>query len=144
MKIKLIDPEAIHSIIPLLNVLNPNISDEILSDRLIEMVSQGYQCVGVYDQEKLVGICGLWILTKYYVGKHIEPDNMVFLPEYHSKGLGQRLMQWIYNYGRNQGCIASELNCYCANTKGQAFWEKQGYQMIAYHYQKTLLPAESS
>ncbi|EQD69526.1 GCN5-related N-acetyltransferase, partial [mine drainage metagenome] len=38
---------------------------------------QGYQCAGLYDDGRLIGICGLWILTKYYVGKHIEPDNVV-------------------------------------------------------------------
>lgn len=137
MRIELIKSEDIFSIIPLLRVLNPTIPQEILENRLTEMLEQGYRCVGVFaESTKLVGICGLWIVTKYYVGKHIEPDNMVFLPEYRSKGLGKLLMAWVYEYAKTQGCIASELNCYLTNVHGQKFWENEGYQAIAYHYQK--------
>lgn len=137
MKIVLIESKDIFIIIPLLNELNPNISPEILRARLSEMIDQGYQCVGVFREDnKLIGICGLWIVTKYYVGKHIEPDNMIFLPEYRNKGLGNRLMAWIYAFGKAQGCIASELNCYLANTNAHKFWKKEGYNAIAYHYQK--------
>ena len=136
MEIKLIKKEEIFSIIPLLKVLNSQIADDTLKHRLTEMVSQGYECVGVYEQKKLIGICGLWILTKHYVGKHIEPDNVIFLPEYRSMGLGHQLMAWVYDYGRRRGCIASELNCYLSNESGQRFWEREGYKAIGYHYQK--------
>lgn len=138
MEIELIKKENILSIIPLLKILNTNISEDTLKERLAEMVSQGYECVGVYENKMLIGICGLWILTKYYVGKYIEPDNMVFLPKYRSMGLGKKLMAWVYDYGKSQGCIASELNCYFPNEPGQKFWEREGYKAIAYHYQKSI------
>ncbi len=139
MKIELINEGEIFKIIPLLNILSPSLPDEVLRERLSEMVTQGYKCVGIYDGDQLIGICGIWILTKYYVGKHIEPDNMVFLPEYRSKGLGKELMSWVYEYGLKQGCVASELNCYLTNKSGQKFWKQEGYEPIAYHYQKKLL-----
>jgi GNAT superfamily N-acetyltransferase len=92
IEIKLIANDQIFSIIPLLQTLNPAISEPILQERLIEMVDQGYQCAGVDYNEHLIGICGLWIMTKYYVGKHIEPDNVLILEEYRSNGLGKQLM----------------------------------------------------
>lgn len=136
MKIELIPSEEILSIIPLLKVLNDGIAEDILEQRLHEMVSQGYQCIGVYDESKLIAICGIWIMTKYYVGKHIEPDNVVVLPEYRSKGLGKMIMTWIYDYGKSQDCVASELNCYIPNKSAQKFWESEGYTAIGYHYQR--------
>ncbi|MBL4867317.1 MAG: GNAT family N-acetyltransferase [Pseudomonadales bacterium] len=138
MEISLIPKKDIYSIIPLLRILNETLSEELLQTRLDEMILQGYECVGIYDRSKLIGICGLWVVTKYYVGKHIEPDNMVFLPEYRSKGLGNQLMAWIYEYGISKGCVASELNCYLPNKKGNAFWENEGYEAIGFHYQKKL------
>lgn len=138
MDIELIKKEEMLSILPLLKILNSKISDEVLKKRLEEMVSQGYKCIGVHDNGRLVAICGIWIFTKYYVGKHIEPDNIVVLPEYRSRGLGKRIMAWVYEYGASQGCIASELNCYLANKEGQKFWESEGYEAIGYHYQKSL------
>lgn len=134
----LIPKENIYSIIPLLSILNPSINQDILKQRLDEMITQGYECVGVYDNENLIGTSGMWILTKYYVGKHIEPDNVVIHPDYRNKGIGVELMNWIYNYGISKGCEASELNCYVGNDKGHKFWFKEGYKIVAFHFQKPL------
>ena len=136
MNIKLIEAKNIYTIIPLLQLLNKNILEEVLKVRLDEMIKQGYLCVGIFDQEKLIGICGLWILTKYYVGKHIEPDNIIILPEYQNKNIGTKLMAWIEKYAKEQGCVASELNCYVGNKDAHRFWEKEGYDVIALHFQK--------
>jgi len=138
IEIKLIANDQIFSIIPLLQTLNPTISETVLQNRLNEMIGQGYQCAGIYSNHNLIGICGLWIITKYYVGKHIEPDNVVILEKYRSNGIGKQLMTWVYEYAKSQGCIASELNCYLTNEKGQIFWEKEGYKKIGYHYQRTI------
>jgi GNAT superfamily N-acetyltransferase len=134
----LIPKDKLYTVIPLLKILNPNIEDETLKSRLDEMLLQGYECVGIFDNNKLIGISGLWIMTKYYVGKHIEPDNVVIDPEYRNKGIGELLMKWIYEYGRSKGCVASELNCYVSNEKGNKFWFNEDYKIIAFHYQKKL------
>ena len=136
IEFRFIKNENIHSIIPLLQVLNKQISEEVLKTRLDEMVKQSYQCIGIFDKKQLVGICGIWVLTKYYVGKHIEPDNIIILPEYQGKNIGKGLMAWIYDYAKEIGCEASELNCYVKNDKGHKFWEQEGYEVIALHYQK--------
>lgn len=137
-RIREIEAADIYKIIPLLKVLSPTTSDDTLRSRLDEMIEHGYRCIGFYEGDKLVGICGVWILYKYYVGKHIEPDNMVFFPECRGKGYGNLMMDWIFAFAREQGCIASELNCYLTNEGGQAFWENLDYRKIAYHYQRKL------
>lgn len=136
--VKLIESENIQSIIPLLSSLNPNIDRVVLEARLEDMLKNNYECVGVYDDTKLVGISGLWILTKYYVGKHIELDNVYILPEYQGKGLGKLLVHWILDYGKSKGCIALELNCYMDNTKGHEFWNALGYKKMAYHFARKI------
>jgi GNAT superfamily N-acetyltransferase len=137
-EIKLIPTDNLISILPLVQFLNLSLPVSILEDRLQEMASQGYQCVGLYFDGQLIGICGLWIMTKFYVGKHIEPDNVFILPQYRKQGFGKKLLDWVYEYGITQGCIASELNCYVVNETGNAFWEQEGFEKIGYHYQKTL------
>jgi GNAT superfamily N-acetyltransferase len=138
LSFKLIEADNIQSIIPLLVQLDETISEPVLQQRLQQMLEQGYQCVGIYDGEKLVGMSGLWILTKYYVGRHIEPDNVYILPEYRGQGIGQQLMKWIYQFAAENDCVASELNCYVTNEAGRKFWESEGYDPIGIHYQKKL------
>jgi len=90
--IRFIEHHEMEIIIPLLQQLNSNIAQEVLESRLKDMLNQGYLCVGIFNAQKLIGISGLWVLTKYYVGKHIEPDNVFILPEYQGKGIGTLLM----------------------------------------------------
>jgi GNAT superfamily N-acetyltransferase len=134
----LIPKQDMLTIIPFLQILNDTVSEETLKERVTEMVEKGYECVAVYDGEKIIGICGLWILTKYYVGRHIEPDNVMILPEFRGQGIGEKMMEWVYEYGRSKGCIATELNCYTANTSGQKFWANEDYKIVGFHYQKKL------
>lgn len=135
---QLIPVGEIFNIVPLLRILNDKIPEEVLRERVGEMVQRGYECLGVFDNQKLIGICGMWILTKYYVGRHIEPDNVMILPEYRGEGLGEKMMEWVHEYGRSKGCIAAELNCYTANTAGQKFWMNQGYRIVGFHFQRSL------
>jgi GNAT superfamily N-acetyltransferase len=100
------------------------------------MRNHSYNCLGVFDGERLIAICGFWILVKYYVGKHIEPDNVLVLPEYRGRKIAEQMMDWINDYGKKHGCIASELNCYVSNSAGVKFWINQGYKIIGYHFQK--------
>lgn len=137
-QVKLIPQEDLATIFPLLKILDPNIAEELLQQRLQEMQQHNYLCAGIYDGELLIGISGMWILYKYYVGKHIEPDNVMIHPDHRGSGAGEALMNWIHDYAKEQGCLASELNCYVSNSKGVAFWVKQGYRILGFHFRKDL------
>lgn len=133
---QLIPAEKIHSIQPLLQLLNEGLDKEIILQRLDEMITRGYKCLGVYDNEKLIGICGIWMLTKIYIGRHVEPDNVTIHPDYRNKGIGEKMMEWVNEYAVSNGCIASELNAYVGNNKGHRFWMNQGYKILGFHFQK--------
>jgi len=57
---------------------------------------------------------------------------------YFNQKIGTRLMLWIYDYAKQNDCIASELNCYIGNQQAHRFWEKEGYEVITSHFQKKL------
>jgi GNAT superfamily N-acetyltransferase len=136
--IRLIADKDIKSVIPLVTLLNPGTDEKVLLARLGEMMKNNYQCLGVYDNEKLIGICGLWTLTKFYVGKHLEPDNVVIDPIYRNKGIGELMMKWVESYAKELNCDAIELNAYVENTKGVEFWKKLGFAIRGHHFQKLL------
>lgn len=135
-KIELIPEDKMFTIIPLLRLLNDKITVETLEERIKGMLQQQYKCVGVYEGDTLVGISGLWVLNKYYVGKHIEPDNVFIHPDYQGKGIGALLITWIEEYAKSIGCRAAELNCYVNNEGGVRFWLNAGFKLIGLHFQK--------
>jgi len=136
--LKLIPETEIKSIIPLVTLLNPGLEEKILLARLDVMMKNNYQCLGVYHDKKLIGVCGIWTLMKFYVGKHLEPDNVVIHPDHRSKGVGELMMKWVDDYARQLNCDAIELNAYVENTRGVEFWKRMGFKIRGYHFQKLL------
>ena len=136
IEIKLIPSKNILSILPLLKELNKTTSDSILKKRLLEMTTQHYKCVGVYLNNELIGISGLWFLTRHYSGRTIEPDHVVISSKHRNLGLGKKLFEWIYKYAQSIGYEATELNTYIHNVKSHRFYENEGYKKLGFHYLK--------
>tara|TARA_R110002051_G_scaffold150662_3_gene223242 strand:+ start:5661 stop:6098 length:438 start_codon:yes stop_codon:yes gene_type:complete len=134
-KIELIPYDKMDSIIPLVIQLNlGKLTEEVLKSRLKDMLAMGgYQCIGVYADKKLIACCGFWILNKLYAGKHVEPDNVFVEEAYRSSGVGELIMNWLFNHAITIGCEGAEVNCYARNEKGKKFWERQGFEALGYH-----------
>lgn len=136
--IKIIHKEHILTILPLLKSLNTTTPEPILIERLLAMVDENYECVGMYDNDQLIGISGLWYMTRHYIGKSVEPDHVVIDQNYQNKGLGKILFDWIYEYAKSKGCEASELNTYVQNRKSHKFYYNEGYEIYGFHFVKIL------
>jgi len=136
--IQIIPITEITSILPLLQQLNTKTPKNILRERLLDMATQNYKCVGMYDGDTLIGISGLWFLTRHYIGKTIEPDHVVIDTAYRGRDLGKKLFAWIYNYAIKNGFEATELNAYTGNRKSHKFYLNEGYEIYGYHFIKVL------
>ena len=132
--IKIIAKEDIFEIIPLLDQLNENTPTALLKSRLLEMVTQNYECAVMYDGDKLIGICGIWYMTRHYIGKSMEVDHVVVDDTYRGQGLGKLFFEWIYNHAISKGCEASELNAYASNPKSHKFYYNEGSNIYGFHY----------
>jgi|SRR5687767_3786207 len=138
LKFNFIQPQDILQIMPLLTQLNTKTAPEILEARLKEMVQQNYKCLGIYEGEKLIGICGLWFMTRHYCGKSIEPGHVMIDPAYQGKGIGNQLFAWIFQFSRENGFEATELNSYVNNSGSHKFYLNQGYVIKGFHFVKFL------
>ncbi len=139
IQFKIIDKQNINSIIPLVQKLNGNKdTDAVLKQRFSEMITQNYECAGIFDNGKLIGICGLWFCTRHYSGKSVEPDHVFIDDTYRGKGLGKQFFEWIYNYVKLKGCESIELNTYVNNYPSHKFYYNDGFEILGYHFFKKL------
>ena len=126
-------------ILPLLRKLgSENVGDVLLRERLLEMVDQHYECIGLYEENKLIGICGMWFQTRHYAGKSMELDHVIIDDTHRSKGVGGLLMEFVYAYAKEKSCKWIELNTYVHNFPSHKFYYNQGFVAKGYHFVKEL------
>ncbi len=136
---KIIDKKNINYIIPLIQKFTKNkFSDSILEQRFSEMVNQNYECAGIFDGQKLIGVSGMWFCTRHYSGKSVEVDHVYIDDDYRGKGLGKQFLKWIYNYAKQKGCEEIELNTYVQNYPSHKFYYNEGFEILGYHFAKKL------
>lgn len=136
--IKFIEKHEIFTIIPLLKFLNAKTPVDLLKSRLTEMTEQNYLCAGLYHKADLIGICGIWLMTRHYIGKSAEVDHVVINPDYRNQQLGKKFFEWIHDELKKMGCEAVELNTYADNRKSHKFYYNEGYEIYGFHMLKIL------
>ncbi|HLW31933.1 MAG TPA: GNAT family N-acetyltransferase [Aequorivita sp.] len=139
ISIRIIPKLEILSILPLLQKLgNFKLSEEILKERLLEMAQQNYECIGVYENERLVGICGLWFQTRHYAGRSVEMDHVIVGETHRNHGIGKQLIAFVVEYAREKSCQWIELNTYVDNFLSHKFYYNQGFVAKGYHFVREL------
>ena len=134
LEIKWIPKTDMESILPLAYLLNnKTVAMAVLRQRLAAMMPMGYRCIGAYDGELLIGICGIWTLNKLYRGKHLEPDNVYVLETHRNLGVGKQMMDFALAHAKETGCTGADVNVYLENEAGQRFWQDQGFKKAGYH-----------
>jgi GNAT superfamily N-acetyltransferase len=136
---KIIDSKNIDTVIPLVYKLNAErVSEATLKERFAEMITQNYECAGMFNGNTLIGISGLWFCTRHYTGKSVELDHVYINPEFRNQGLGKQFMDWIKIYCTKKGCQSIELNTYVNNYPSHKFYYNEGMEIWGYHFYKKL------
>lgn len=129
----------IPQILPMVQRLTENqFSNEILQQRFEEMLTQNYECFGIFLEGKMIGVFGLWFMTRHYAGRSCEPDHIYIDETCRNKGVGKKLFEFIYTYAREKGCETSELNSYVHNFRSHKFYLNEDYVIKGYHFLKKL------
>ncbi|WP_299441719.1 GNAT family N-acetyltransferase [uncultured Aquimarina sp.] len=135
---KILKPDFPEALPLIQKLMGHKLDDQLLLERFGEMFEQNYECWGVYLDTELIGVFGLWFMTRHYAGRSCEPDHVYIDDKYQGKGIGKIVFEWIYEYARTKGCETSELNSYVSNYPSHKFYLNQGYEIWAHHFVKKL------
>lgn len=138
IKFDIISKKKILTILPLLQQLNNRTPLNLLEKRVLEMAEQSYECAGMYLNDELIGICGIWYMTRHYIGKSSELDQVIINKNLQGKGYGKRFMKWVANHLKSKGVEACELNAFIENTKSHIFYEREGFKKYGFHMVQVL------
>ena len=123
-------------------LLNEKMTKQRFLELLPQMRAQGYRCIGAYEGKDCMGICGFWVGTRFWCGRHIDIDNFVLTEDARSKGVGAAMLRWIEEEGRRQNCDMAMLDTYADNYRSHKFYYREGYYILGYHFVKELSDAD--
>jgi len=138
MVIRLLEKNELAMILPLVQELNPGVPPDVLAQRLQDMTAQGYQCAAAFSDDCCIGVAGIWLGTRFWCGRYLDVDNVIVGPTYRGAGIGQQLMDWVESYAHREGCEVMVLDAYVTNHPAHKFYQRNGYQIIGYHFVKSL------
>ncbi|RAJ08905.1 acetyltransferase (GNAT) family protein [Chitinophaga skermanii] len=124
---------------PLLQLLNPHLSQADYEEMLVHMLQHDYKQVAVLNERKeIIGLSGYWIGTKIYSGKYLEMDNVIVLPSYRSQGIGKILCHWMEEKAKAESCKCIMLDAYVVNKDAHRFYFREGFVILGFHMLKNL------
>lgn len=119
----------------LLSRLYPsNFSMDNYMNLLHKMRSVHYRQVACCDKDKVIAVAGISTGTKLWCGKYMDMDNFIVHPDYRSRGIGDALLNYIYDLSRKENCALLSCDVYNENYKAQKFYMNHGFIPRGSHF----------
>ena len=119
-----------------LNNVASSLTDPELRRRLEVMISHGYHAIAAFEGDHMVGVAGYWLGARFYCGEYMDVDNVVVDETLRSRGIGQKLMDWLHDKARELGCKVVVLDSYVTYTRAHKFYFRQDYEILGYHFSR--------
>ncbi len=138
LTIRELAPGELPLILPLIEKHNHKTPPEELRRRLEAMIPKGYHCIAAFEDDVIVGVAGYWLFHRFYSGAYMDVDNVVVDETKRSGGIGAAMMDWLEAHARALGCLSVMLDSYVTLTRAHKFYFRRDYEILGYHFIKTL------
>ena len=127
-------------IMPLVERHNAKVTPEELQRRLEIMKRHDYHCIAAFDGDRIVGVAGYWLGTRFWCGEYLDADNVIVDETLRSRGVGKALMDWLEAKAKELGCKLLVLDSYVTYVRAHKFYFREGYEITGYHFTKSMNP----
>jgi GNAT superfamily N-acetyltransferase len=134
----LTDKQTMLKYIDVLQELYPSLSPEQYTKELDLMLPHNYTQLAVFELDRCIAICGVWIGNKLWIGKYLELDNIVVIESARSKGVGELIFKTLEQKAKEENCNMLALDSYTGNFKAHKFFYNQGFGPKGFHFVKLL------
>ena len=114
--------------------LRPQLTQDTYVARIRRQEQGGYRLVIVEHDGKTVAAAGFRIGENLAWGRFLYVDDLVTDEERRSRGFGKALLQWLVAEAKRHGCRELHLDSGTQRKDAHRFYEREGMDMVAYHY----------
>lgn len=100
--------------------------------------AEGYRLVYLQVEGEVVACAGFHIQTTLFLGKYMYVDDLVTAEKQRSKRYGEKMLDWLKVYARNEGCENLTLCSGVQRFDAHRFYLNQGFKIASHYFSQEL------
>lgn len=112
--------------------------DEFLVRAKRQQADEKWRLAYLEDGGEVVAVTGFRILDCMATGKTLYVDDLVTREDRRSKGYGEKLLIWMEQLAREEGCAVLRLDSGTHRTGAHKFYFRMGMPIVSFHFMKKL------
>lgn len=132
--------EQIHACYPVMSQLRPHLGPEQFLPRVRRQEQDGYRLAFIELHGVPVTVAGYRILHQLAGGRVFYVDDLVTDEARRSAGFGARMLRWLLEQAKREGCDSFDLDSAIHRENAHRFYEREGMRPASYHFKKKINP----
>ena len=124
---------------PVMAELRPHLIEEEFVERIRrQQKKSGYQLAFLEDGGAVKALAGFRVTECLWAGEFFYVDDLVTAAGARNQGWGQRMMDWLLDRAREEGCQEFHLDSGVQRFEAHGFYLKNRLHIVAYHFKRAL------
>lgn len=104
------------------------------------MASDGFRLAALRDAGEVRAVAGYRLMNMLYCGRLLYIDDLVCDGRVRSRGYGARLLDWLREHARSEGCSEVQLISRVTREQAHRFYFREGFGIECFHFRARLQP----
>ncbi len=118
--------------------LRPHIAEERFVARVRAQEKSGDRLAYLEEGGGPVAVAGFRLSENLAYGRFLYVDDLVTGEPHRSKGHGARLLSWLSDLARKEGCAQLHLDSGVQRKEAHRFYHRAGMDLASFHFRKNL------
>lgn len=118
--------------------LRPKLGAEEFVARVELQQGEGYRLAYLEHEGAVVALAGFRVMNVLWSGKTMYVDDLVTDAANRSRGFGERMIRWLVEFAKSEGCATFALDSGTHREEAHAFYFRVGLRISDFHFQMTL------
>ncbi len=134
----MVSDEEISSTYAVMRQLRTHLKEDEYLETVERMRCSGYRLAAVLDRGRVRCVAGFRIQEYLHCGRHLYVDDLVTDGSARSQGHGKRMLDWLSEEARRDGCAQLHLDSGVQRFDTHRFYFCEGLTISSYHFRKDL------
>jgi GNAT superfamily N-acetyltransferase len=130
--------EQLERCYPVMSQLRTTLTAEEFVARVELQQSEGYRLAYLEHDGVVAALAGFRVMNVLWSGRTMYVDDLVTDAAQRSRGFGERMIRWLAELARAEGCATFALDSGTHREEAHAFYFRVGLRISDFHFQMKL------